>query len=652
MRSTFLFIILFFLSLSNAFAQTDKVLMTIGDETVSLQEFERIYNKNNVAGITEKQPVDEYLDLFINFKLKVLEAEKLGMDTAASFISELKGYRDQLAKPYLSDSATQEFLMRQEYERMKIELHVSHILLKIDPKSTPADTLLAYNKLMDIRKRALNGESFEALARANSEDPSVKNNGGDVGWMTAFRTIWEFENAIYNTPVKQISLPIRTQYGYHLAKVTEQRASRGTVHVAHIYVRAPADMDPEGKKQAEIKINAVYDSLKLGIDFAVLAKNNSEDRSSAIRGGEVPSFGAGQMIPEFEEAAFSLKKSGEISKPINSFYGWHIIKLIESKGLGTYEELKPEMISKLSEGPISAVKKRIYINKLKTEYNYTLNKQNFETLIVLVDTSAFSGKWSDSLLRNNKNVLFSIGTKNYSIADFGKYLKTNQRKSAPYSLPVFLNDQLTNFSDFEVQEYEKDMLVYKYPEFRYIIQEYHDGILLFDLTDKMVWSKAVQDTIGLENYYNENKAKYVWEKRAEVMIFSGDSVELINEAKALAVKYGKKKKFNSDFVLSKICKDDSVKNCIEIKEARFEKGDNQEVDKTNWVIGAGENYKSENLTSFVFVRRILEPEIKKLSEARGIVTADYQNHLEKAWIAELRAKYPVKVDHELLKTIK
>jgi peptidyl-prolyl cis-trans isomerase SurA len=652
MRSTFLFIILFSLTFSNVFSQSDKVLMTIGDQTVSLQEFERIYNKNNVAGVTEKQPVDEYLDLFINFKLKVLEAEKLRMDTAASFINELKGYRDQLAKPYLNDSATQEFLMKQEYERMKTELHVSHILLKLEPKATPADTLLAYNKLMDIRKRALKGESFEALARANSEDQSVKNNGGDVGWMTAFRTIWEFENAIYNTPVKQISLPIRTQYGYHLAKVMEQRASRGTVHVAHIYVRAPAEMDPEGKKQAELRINAIYDSLKLGIDFAVLAKNNSDDRSSAIRGGEVPWFGAGQMIPEFEEAAFSLKTSGELSKPIHSFYGWHIIKLIESKGLGTYEELKPELISKLGEGPISAVKKRIYINKLKTEYNYTLNIQNFETLKMLVDTSVFSGKWSDSLLRNNKNILMSIGTKNYSIADFANYLKKNQRKTTPYSVPLFLNDQVANYSDFEVQEYEKDMLVNKYPEFKYIIQEYHDGILLFDLTDKMVWSKAVQDTVGLENFYNENKAKYVWEKRADVMIFSSDSAELINEAKAIVVKYGKKKKFNSEFVLSKVCKDDSIKNCIDIKEARFEKGDNQEVDKTNWVYGAGENYESGGLTSFVFVRGVLEPEIKKLNEAKGIVTADYQNYLEKAWIAELRAKYPVQVDHELLKTIK
>jgi peptidyl-prolyl cis-trans isomerase SurA len=217
---------------------------------------------------------------------------------------------------------------------------------------------------------------------------------------------------------------------------------------------------------------------------------------------------------------------------------------------------------------------------------------------------------------------------------------------------LFLNEQLDIFSENAIREYEKDMLVQKYPDFKYILQEYHDGILLFDLTDKMVWSKAVQDTVGLEKFYEANKSQYMWGKRADVMIFSSDSTELLASARALAVKYGKKKKFSPEFVLSKLCKNDSVKNCIDIKMARFEKGDNEQVDKTNWVYGAGENYTSEGLTSFVFVRGVIEPQIKKLDEAKGLITADYQNFLEKAWIAELRVKYPVQVDRELLKTIK
>jgi peptidyl-prolyl cis-trans isomerase SurA len=649
MRITFSFITLLFLSSISAFSQSDKVLMTIGDQSVGLQEFERIYNKNNVSGIYEKQPVEEYLDLFINFKLKVLEAERLGLDTTKSFINEFKGYRDQLAKPYLNDSLTREELIKQEYERMKTEIHVSHILLKV---ASPSDTLLVYNNLMDIRKRILAGENFETVAKATSEDPSVSKNGGDIGWMTAFRTVWDFENAIYNTPVNQVSLPVRTQFGYHIAKVWEQRPSKGTVHVAHIFVRTPEDMDPEMKLQAEKKIKAIYDSLKLGISFADLAKNNSDDRSTALKGGILPWFGAGQMIPEFENAAYSLKKNGDYSKPIHSFYGWHILQLIESKGLGSYQELRPELLSKVTDPQMASVNKKNYVNKLKKDYKYSFNRQNFEMLVGLIDSTIFGGKWSDSLLHHNKEILFSIGNKNYTIADFAVFLKENPKKILSYNIPVFLNEQFDIFSENAIREFEKELLVVKYPEFGHILQEYHDGMLLFELTDKMVWSKAVQDTAGLEKYYEANKTQYIWGKRADVMIFSSDSAELLAAAKTLVVKSGKKKNFSAEFVLSKVCLNDSIKKCIDIKEALFEKGDNIEVDKTNWNYGAGENYQSEGLKSFVFVRRVLEPEIKKISEARGLVTADYQGFLEKAWIAELRAKYPVTVDYDLLKTIK
>ncbi len=626
--------------------------MTIGDQSVGLQEFERIYNKNNVAGLYEKQPVDEYLDLFINFKLKVIEAEKLGMDTTSSFINELKGYRDQLAKPYLNDSASQEELMIQEYGRMKNELHVSHILIRLDPKASPNDTLVAYNKITDIRKRILAGENFEKLAKEFSEDQSAEKNGGDIGWMTAFRTVWEFENAIYNTPVGQLSMPARTQFGYHIAKVWEQRPSKGMVHVAHIFVRAPEDMNPEMKAQAQKKIYAVYDSLQKGVSFTQLVLNNSDDRSSAGNGGELPWFGSGQMIPEFETTAFSLQNIGDYSKPVQSFYGWHIMKLLDKKGIGSYQEARPELLSKIGSAQIAVVKQKNYLNKLKAEYNYKFNNENYQKFVAMIDTSIFGGKWSDSLLLDHKEILFSIGKKNYSMSEFAAYLEEKQRKTDVYSIPVFLQSQFDAYSENAIMDYAKDMLAYKYPEFKYILQEYHDGILLFDLTDKMVWSKAVEDTLGLERFYQENKTQYVWEKRANVMIFSSDSAELIASARALVEKYGKKKKFSDEFVLSRLCKNDSVKNCIIIKDALYEKGDNVEVDNTNWVAGMGENYEADGLTSFVFVRGTLEPSIKKLDEARGIVTADYQNFLEKKWIDELRAKYTVTVDKDLLKTIK
>jgi peptidyl-prolyl cis-trans isomerase SurA len=642
---------LFLLPAAAAFSQ-DNTVVTIGDEKVSLPEFERVYFKNNSAGTSVKQTPEEYMDLFINFKLKVIEAENLGMDTLVSFKNELKGYRDQLAKPYLNDSSVAEEMAKQEYERMKTELHILHILLKIDPKKGPADTLRVWNQLMDLRKRAIKGEDFQKLALQYSEDPSLKMNKGDIGWMTAFRTVWDFENAIYNTPVGQISMPIRTQYGYHIAKVTETRPSKGSVQVYHIFVRAPEEWTAEQKLAAKNKIYAIYDSLKNGHSFGEMVRNNSDDRSTVSKSGELPWFGAGQMIPEFENAAFSLSHPGEYTQPVQSFYGWHLLMLKGRKDLGSYSEMRSEIISKINDPQVAAVKKANYINKLKKQYNYTLNQENFDKFCSRMDTSYFYGTWSDETFRSDMDVLFSIADQKTSIADFAAYLYKMQRKTSTVPLQPFLQRQLDSYSGSVLQDFEKSTLPDRYPEFKYILQEYHDGILLFDLTDKMVWSKAMLDTLGLEKYYNEHKNSYMWGDRVDAMIFKGDSAQLVDQARSLAVKYGKKKTFTKDFVLDKVCAGDSTKSCISISEALYEKGENEDVDKTNWVAGAGQVYKTDKTSVFVFVKNTVKPEIKKLDEARGLVISDYQNYLEKQWIDELRVKYPVKVNQELLKTIK
>lgn len=652
MKSLFISTLFFLITLLPAFSQQDQILMTIGDRNVTLQEFERVYHKNNLSSMAEKQTVDEYLELFINFKLKVIEAENLGMDTLSSFKKELSGYRDQLAKPYLNDTSVLEELMKIQYERMKWDLRVSHILLKLDPKASLSDTLVVYNKLLEIRKRLLKGEDFEKVARETSEDQSVKTNGGDVGWLTAFRTIWDFENVIYNTPEGQISIPIRTQYGYHLAKVVKKRPAKGTISVAHIFVRSPQDMSPEQKAAAEKKVFAVYDSIMQGVDFATLALNNSDDGSTSEKGGVLPPFGPGQMIPPFEEVAFEMQTPGEISKPVRTFYGWHIIKFLELKKPGTYEQSREYLKNKLNEAPIAYVKKRYFLNHLKKQHNYTFNAENFRKFQAYVDTSIFSGRWNDSHLLSDQTVLFTVGPKSFTYADFAAYLKQNQRKQEKIGMDTYLTQKFDLYSESALQAYEKDMLETRYPEFRYILQEYHDGILLFDLTDKLVWTKALEDTTGLEQYYEANKNSYMWEKRADVLIFSSDSLELLNAARSVAVKYGKKKTFTPDLVLEKVCTGDSLKNCINIKEAQFEKGDNEEVDKTGWKTGAGESFSAEGVHSFIYVRKILDPMVKRLDEARGLVTADYQNHLEKLWIADLRSRYPVKVNRELLKTVK
>ncbi len=298
--------------------QEQPVLLTIADDKVTLDEFERIYKKNNNEASLNRQTPEEYLELFINFKLKVKEAEALGMDTTAKFINELEGYRVQLAKPYLADEETKEEMMQEAYERAKLDINASHILIKLPPNPSPADTLAAFKKITDIRQRIVNGEDFATVARATSDDGSVQRNGGDLGYFTVFSMIYSFENMAYNTPVNTLSQPFRTNYGYHILQIHDKRPARGQVKVAHIFIRTPEGMGEPEKKTAYEKAQMVYDSLQLGADFGHMARSYSEDPSSARNGGEIPWFGTGRMIPEFEDVSFNIENKGDFSKPLKS----------------------------------------------------------------------------------------------------------------------------------------------------------------------------------------------------------------------------------------------------------------------------------------------------------------------------------------------
>ena len=332
MKRSLILMVLTAMIASGLLAQESPVLLTIADEQVTLAEFERIYRKNNNEASLNRQTPEEYLDLFINFKLKVKEAESLGMDTTTKFINELEGYRKQLAKPYLTDDETKEIMIQEAYQRSKLDINASHILIKLSEFATPEDTLAAYIKITEIRDRILSGEDFETVAKATSEDQSVNRNGGNLGYFTAFAMIYPFETIAYNTSVGEISMPFKTNYGYHILLIHDKRPARGQVKVAHIFVRNPEGMSEEQKKEAYEKTQMIYDSLQMGTDFAYMASTYSEDPSSARNGGETPWFGTGRMFPEFEDACFSIEEKGDINKPFKSMLGWHIIKLLDKKG--------------------------------------------------------------------------------------------------------------------------------------------------------------------------------------------------------------------------------------------------------------------------------------------------------------------------------
>ena len=636
---------------SPGFSQDNEILITINDKKISLNEFERIYKKNNSLNIAEKQSVEEYLELFIIYKLKVLEAESLGMDTVSTFVNELDGYVRQLAKPHLMDSILYEQLLLETYERMKKEVNVSHIMAMLNEKASPEDTLIAYNKIIDIRNRALKGENFSNLALLLSEDPSAMNNKGDLGWFGAFRMVYPFEVASYSTPVGRISMPVRSKYGYHLIKVNDVRPALPKLLVAHIFVRAPQNMSQTEYDSAQAKAFSLFEQLENGAEFENLAKLNSDDKSTGTTGGQLPWFATGEMIPEFENAAYSIKEPGQYSKPVKSNYGWHIIKLIDIEGRKSFQEEKPEIVKKLNNSDHAFRINKDYIDKLKKDHRFTIHQDNFSKIYSLVDSSIFLGTWSDSIASNYDDVIITISDKVITLSDFARYLYKQQVKSTPYDLRIYVDDRFVKFSESKLLDHEMSLLPSKYPEFSKIIEEYHDGILLFNLTEKMVWNKAVEDSIGLENYYQSNKSKYMWGNRVEAYTITSNNKENIEKAKMLTAKYGKKKKFNSDFLKEKVCPDDSLHNCIKVQIGMYEKGDNQYVDSTGWIKGTITEIKNEDNPGFVWIKRLIAPEIKTLDEAKGLITADYQNFLEEEWRKSLRDKYSVVVNKELLKKI-
>ncbi len=637
-------------------AQTsaDQVLMTVAGKNITKSEFEAIYHKNNnKSASADSKSLQDYLELFINFKLKVREAEELGLDTVAAFKNELEGYRKQLAAPYLTDNEVNDMLLKEAYDRMKKDVRASHILIKCDAAALPKDTLIAYNKAIAARNRILKGEDFSKVARELSEDPSAKDNGGDLGYFTSMQMVYTFETAAFSAETNKVSMPVRTRFGYHIILKTDERPNQGQITVAHIMVKTPqkdAAVKDTSKTDPKAKIDEMYAKIKAGADFAEMAKQFSDDKGSAKKGGELPMFGTGRMVIEFEKAAFALKNDGDMSMPIQTQYGWHIIKRLSKKELGSFDELKPELKAKIGKDSRSQNGKESMIAKIKKQYNFKENLKLRDEFVKVMDTTFFDAKWKhEAAAKLNKDALFSIGEKTYSQKDFAMYLENHQSKRAKTDFTLLVKDMYKEFVNESCLGYEESKLASKYPEFKALLQEYRDGILLFDLTDKNVWSKAVKDTTGLKVFYEENKSKYMWDTRAEAIVYKCATEKVAADVRKM-LKDKAKKKYTNDDILKAINKDSQLN--LNIETGKYSKGENDIVDKFEWKKGLSANSTVDKQVVFVDFENIIAPTNKSIAEAKGLITADYQNYLEKQWIASLRNKYQFSVDKAVLSTVK
>ena len=648
-KSVLLPVALFAFTSISAQKNSDAVLMTIGSTKVTVAEFGNVYHKNNTKEVAnDNKSLNDYVDLFVNFKLKVKEAEEMRLDTAKAFRDELSGYRKQLAQPYLTDKDVNEKLLKETYNRLQEDVRASHILVKVAETAFPKDTLEAYNKIMSIRSRVLKGEDFNKVAseKGVSDDPSSKENGGDLGYFTALQMVYPFETAAFTTKVGDVSMPVRTRFGYHIIKVVDKRKAQGEVLVSHIMVKTPPNMTKEDSLNTYSKITEIYNKLKAGSKFDELATQFSDDKQSSKKGGELPWFTTNKMPYEFEKAAFALQNKTDFSSPVKTKYGWHIIKLIDKRSLASFESMKNELKDKITKDSRSQAGRASLIAKVKSEYKFKENLASRNEFYSFVDSTLFEGRWNTAKVASLKKPMFNFNDKVFSQADFVNYIVNHQSKLAKMDAKMLIDKLYGQFVDEMAVTYEESRLDKKYPEFKALMEEYHDGILLFELTDQKVWSKAVKDTLGSKEFYEKNKADYMWDERAEASVYTCSDASIAKTVRT----YLTDNKTEKD-ILADINKDSQLN--LQVETRLFSKADNEFVDK-NWKAGISAEMVSEKDKKVVIVavNKILPAGPKSYADSKGMVTADYQNHLEKQWLDQLKKKYSVTIDKSVLATIK
>ena len=645
--------ILFAVCISALAQKADPTIMVVNGEPVSRSEFVYIYDKNNAANLTDKKSKDDYVKMFINFKLKVADAKAQGIDTTASFRTELRRYRDQLAAQYLTSDSMQNALVAEAYSHLQKDLDISHIFIMVPRNASPADTLSAYNKAVEA-KRQLANQSFDAVAKKYSDDKSVADNGGHIGWITGFGTIYPFEKAAYSLKVGQISDPVRSPIGYHIIKVNAERPSPGEVHVAHIV--KIFNKDKTNTAQIKQTMDSIYNLLQNGADFVKLAAQYSDDQMSARNGGDLPAFGTGRMVPQFETQAFALQNPGDISKPFETPYGWHVLKLIAKQPLASFDELKPQIENRLKSDMRADMPKQAFIDKLIHKYQPEMYFEHLEDYYPLIDTTKIgrditldSTFFKKAFLLPDKPLIYLAG-KTFTEKDFTAYMQSNYatNKMSPQDI---IDDKARGFLAQLLINRESDQLPYENPDFRNLVREYHDGILLFDVSDKEVWSRATTDTLGQENFFNANRTKYVWEKPR----FKGTIVYCANEQAYNAAKEIVKKAGKAPFEKTLIDKlnNDSVQN-VKFQRGLFAQGENKDVDKQIFKVN-NDTVKSNFDPKFPYVLVVGKNIGKKpqnYTDVRGQLTTDYQDYLEKNWLDSLHKKYPVAIDQIVLDSVK
>lgn len=634
-----------------SFSQQAKkeVLFTIDGKPYYTDEFVRVYNKNlDLVKDDSQKDLNNYLDLFIGYKLKVNKANKLGLQEGPQYQAELKSYRTQLSKNYLTDTKVTKELIDEAYARSQKEIGASHILILVDENAAPADTLKAYNKALDIRKKAVAGEDFGKLAEQFSEDPSAKENKGDLGYFSVFRMVYPFESAAFKTAKGEISKPVRTRFGYHVIKVNDIRANRGEITAAHIMIARKNPESPEDREKVKATIDQIYQKLKQGEDFASLAKQFSEDKTTAANGGQLNKFGSGEIsATEFEDAAFGLKNPGDYSAPFKTQFGWHIVKLIEKHPAKQLVDVQADFENRIRRDDRSKLITTALNDKLRKKYPVKKEAKAYAKAAKALNNNVYSQTWTLPKDEDfSETILVINNDKKVPAKAFLDYVSVMQKGEQTVKPIAKLADVLfANFTDDQLNVYYNDNLEKEFPEFAVVMEEYRDGLLLFDLMEKEIWEKAKTDTIGLEQYYANHKNDYQWKDRVNADVYSSTKEDVIKKVR----KYLKQGK-DAAFIKEKLNTEGKVE--VMEKAGTFEQDSDVLPKQKAWKEGVSDIVKEGDYYYVVKTNKVLPKGPKTLEENRGRVVNDYQQYLESNWVGNLKKEFNVQVDNAVFGQVK
>ncbi|MEZ4779183.1 MAG: peptidylprolyl isomerase [Flavobacteriaceae bacterium] len=644
-KLSILSIIAFLLTIGSFAQKTDDVLMTINNKSVYAKEFKRVYKKNLelVQDETQKS-VDGYLDLFIEYKLKVAEAYAQKLNENEAYVYDFGKYEEQLSRNYIYDTKLTDGLIKEAYDRGLEEIEASHILVMCNWDAFAQDTLAAYNKIKALRERALKGEDFNVLAKKNSEEPGSNEREGKLGYFSAFNMVYPFETEAYKTPVGGISNIVRTQFGYHVIKVTDRRLKFPPVTVSHIMISTSKDTNAIKAKE---RINEIYGLLKQGESFEELAKKYSDDKATGINGGMMKPFTKGQLkAPPFEDAAYALKTNGEISKPVQTRFGWHIIRLEKINEIPSFEESKVDLEARIKDSERLKIVTSAVNDKIKKKYGF----EGYEYLPFFekfVNDSILKRNWKLTPLSKQQNKpLFKIGDQTYFYNELANYLFERQTKIRPFKQKRSLIQSLYDeFETDKVKAYFKRKLEEENEEYAGVIQEYRDGLLIFEVMAENVWNKAKIDTLGLQEFYNQNKENYKTNQQINGAIFSSSQKEILSQVSNLLVS-GK----NPEEIKKELNTTDKIQ--VLVTEGFFDLDSNQLPSNFEPKEGISKIYETGSSFSLVKVNFVAPPRVRELDEVKGRVISDFQNKIEKEWVQSLKTKYTVEVNQKTLKKLK